>query len=81
MNKTIKILEDVKRMVAAGNASEVCLDKLNEAIRRCEDKQNLLGGISEIAPVQESFVPSEGVTLSIQNATVNIYNGYPPTLE
>lgn len=80
MDSIITGLKEVKMAIAMGKANDKHVDIINIAIDNCEKKKTILEAMENPAPMQEELLASEGITFAIQNATINIYNGYPPTL-
>ena len=79
MDEIISCLKEVKTAIALGKVSEKHVDILNAAIDKCEKKRMILEAMENPDPMQGELLASEGTTFAIQNATINIYNGYPPT--
>ena len=79
MDSIISSLKEVKTAIAMGKANEKHVDIINAAIANCEKKKIILEAMENPVPMQGELLESEGTTFAIQNATINIYNGYPPT--
>ena len=79
MDRIISCIKEVKTAIAMGKAGDKHVDILNEIINECEKKKTILEAVENPVPMQGELLASEGTTFAIQNATINIYNGYPPT--
>lgn len=79
MDRIISYLKETKTAIAMGKAGDKHVDILNEAIKECEKKKTILEAMENPVPMQGELLQSEGTTFAIQSATINIYNGYPPT--
>ena len=79
MDRIISCLKEVKTAIAMGKAGDKHVDVLNSTIAECEKKRMILEAKENPDSMQGELLASEGTTFAIQNATINIYNGYPPT--
>lgn len=79
MDKIIAGLKDIKSAVAAGMTTVKHVDKLNELIRLCEEKQDWLNvAMGQQVPAQYDMIPEYGHHIVIHNATINIGCDIPP---
>lgn len=86
MDNIIERLETLKKKVAAGMTTAKDVDEINEIIRCCEKKKEIMNACLNPLPSQEDMLPvSESDTgfvshIVIEQATINIYGEYPPSL-
>lgn len=80
MDRIISCLKELKTAIAMGKVGDKHVDTLNAMINECEKKKKILEAVENPVPMQGELLASEGTTFAIQNATINIYNGYPPTI-
>lgn len=78
MDRIISYLKETKTAIAMGKVGDKHVDILNEVIKECEKKKTILEAMENPVPMQGELLQSEGTMFSIQSATINIYNGYPP---